>query len=95
VSGRPASANGLTRLLGPALVEVLDAHILRLVEEALDRRENEKRWLSVREAAAYLDCSESAVRKRIARGTLPATRFGTKPLVDRRALDAELERGLR
>jgi excisionase family DNA binding protein len=53
------------------------------------------RWLSVSAAADHLGVSERAVRRRIERGTIAYTRFGTRILVDRRALDVELDNRIR
>jgi excisionase family DNA binding protein len=36
----------------------------------------EREWLSVREVAAELGCSEPTVRRRIREGQLPAVRLG-------------------
>ena len=65
------------------------------IEEVLARRDHERRWLSVADAADYLGMSEKAVRRRIERGAIVYTRQGTRILIDRRALDEELSRQLR
>ena len=58
------------------------------------REEPTKRWLSAREAGAYLGCSERAVYQRVRRGRIPpkAVRHsGRSLLLDRLALDRALE----
>jgi excisionase family DNA binding protein len=58
-------------------------------------REPAKRWLTAREAGAYLGCSERAVHQRIRRGRIPAEALrhqGRRLLLDRLALDRALER---
>ena len=47
--------------------------------------------MPVREAAEYLGVSERAVRARIERGRIPAKRQGRSVVVDRVALDREIE----
>jgi excisionase family DNA binding protein len=59
-----------------------------------EREEPAKRWLTAREAGAYLGCSERAVHQRIRRGRIPAEALrhqGRRLLVDRLALDRALE----
>jgi excisionase family DNA binding protein len=85
----------LGRILGPDTLELLEAFIEERVEEVIARRETERRWLTPTEAAAYLGVSAAAIRMRIARGSLRYTRIGRRLLVDRRALDTELEQELR
>jgi excisionase family DNA binding protein len=58
-------------------------------------REPQKRWLTAKEAGAYLGCSDRAVHQRIRRGRIPegAIRHsGRSLLIDRLALDRVLER---
>jgi excisionase family DNA binding protein len=53
-----------------------------------------KRWLTTAEAGAYLGCSGRAVLMRIRRGRIPAGAVrhqGRSVLIDRHALDRELE----
>jgi excisionase family DNA binding protein len=85
----------LARFLGPDLLELLSAYLREEIDQALRRRESERRWLTAEEAADYLGVSAGAIRKRIARGSLRYSRMGRRLLVDRHALDAELERELR
>lgn len=48
----------------------------------------EARYLSVKDAAAYVGSSPCTIRRRISDGTLPASRFGPKQIkIDRRDLD--------
>jgi excisionase family DNA binding protein len=85
----------LARILGPDLLELLGKFVGERVEEVLARSEAEHRWLSVSAAADHLGLSEKALRHRIERGTIAYTRLGTRILVDRRALDTELDRRAR
>ena len=79
-----------------SLSEEARDELLTLVEEAVARqlaerdREPAKRWLSTREAAAYLGCSQRAVYLRVRRGRIPAraVRYSGRTLqIDRLALD--------
>jgi excisionase family DNA binding protein len=85
----------LGRIFGPDTLELLAAFVRRRVEEVLAHRDAERRWLSVTAAADYLGMSEKAVRRRIERGQIAYTRQGSRILIDRRALDAELGGQLR
>jgi excisionase family DNA binding protein len=82
----------LARIFGPDALELLTSFVNERVEEILASRDVERRWLSVPAAADYLGMSEKAIRRRIERGTIVYTRNGTRILIDRRALDVELER---
>jgi excisionase family DNA binding protein len=53
---------------------------------------DERRWLTVRETATYLGVTERAVRARIGRGRIRTRRQGRSVLVDREALDREIDR---
>jgi excisionase family DNA binding protein len=79
-----------------AIVSVFDLDELRrLVREEVEAALasiSERRWMSVPTAAAYLDLTEDAVRRRIERGTLPAKRLGGRVLIDRKELDRMLEK---
>jgi excisionase family DNA binding protein len=81
--------------LSPEAREGLLALVRAEVAAALVAREPEvKRWLSAKEAGAYLGCSERAVHQRIRRGRIPAEAIrhsGRRLLVDRLALDRALE----
>ena len=85
----------LARIFGPDTLEPLGTFVGERVEEVLARRDHERRWLTPEEAAVYLGVSAGAIRKRIARGKIRYTRIGRRLLVDRYALDVELERELR
>ena len=85
----------LARVFGPDLLELLQSFVGQEIEDALRRRDADRRWMTPEDAAAYLGVSPGAIRKRIARGTLRYSRIGRRLLVDRHALDAELERELR
>jgi excisionase family DNA binding protein len=80
------------RVFSSDVIEILDRYVDERVEQALELREREKRWLTVEEAAVYLGLTPAAVRRRISRGTLRHSRNGGRVFVDRRALDAALER---
>jgi hypothetical protein len=71
------------------------AEVEQLVDEkitaAFKRRQPAKRWLSALEAAAYLGISESALRARIKRGRVPVRHHGRSIVIDRVALDREIE----
>jgi excisionase family DNA binding protein len=90
-----SSRDRLARILGPDLLELLGAFVGECVEVAIARREADRRWLSVSAAADHLGVTEKAVRRRIERGTVAYTRFGTRILIDRRALDVELGNRIR
>jgi excisionase family DNA binding protein len=62
------------------------------IEAALRVNRDARRWLTVRETATYLGASETAVRRRISRGRIPTKRQGRSVLIDREALDRELEK---
>lgn len=86
----------LARLLGPDLLQPLRELVVELVEQALAGRERDRRWLSTQEAGEYLGgLSDSAVRKMAARGELRYSRLNPRLLIDRRDLDARLERARR
>jgi excisionase family DNA binding protein len=74
------------------LKALIDSHI----QAALAAQRTEpKRWLTTAEAGAYLGCSGRAVLMRIRRGRIPAGAVrhqGRSVLIDRHALDRELER---
>lgn len=78
-------------ILHPEARAELDAYIDQRVMAILGA-ERSKRWMTVKETAAYLGVSEMAVRHRIVRGRVPFKRQGRSVLVDRVALDREIER---
>jgi excisionase family DNA binding protein len=69
----------------------VEALVDEKIAQAFRRRLPSKRWLTVPEAAAYLGISEVAVRARIKRGRIPVKHNGRSVLVDRVALDREIE----
>ena len=77
--------------LSPEAMAELERYVQEQIHEALVT-ERAKRWLSVKEAAEYLGTTEHAVRHRIARGRIPHRHQGRSLLVDRVALDREIER---
>ena len=78
--------------LSRATVEELEALIDRRISTALRDLREQRRWLTVPEAAEYLGLSESGVRRQVERGRLPVKRLGTRLLIDRQQLDRHLER---
>jgi excisionase family DNA binding protein len=87
----------LRSLFAPDVVVALERLVDERVAEALAARDREpaKRWLSPREAGEYLACSERAVYARIRRGRISAgavRHSGRSVLIDRLALDRQLER---
>lgn len=83
--------------LSPEARDELRAFVAAEVAAALAARDRaaDKRWLTPREAGAYLGCSERAVYQRIRRGRIPAgaTRHqGRSLLIDRLALDRAIDR---
>jgi excisionase family DNA binding protein len=63
-----------------------------VVDEALAEHREQRRWLTVDEAAAHLGTTANAIRHRVAAGRLPVRRQGRRLLFDRRELDRLLER---
>jgi len=51
-----------------------------------------RRWISCREAAAYLSVHEMTIRDWISRGLVPSCRIGRCIRVDLQALSEQLER---
>jgi excisionase family DNA binding protein len=82
----------LGRILGPDLLELLGDFVRDEASSVLAARETERRWLTAEAAAGRYGVSASALRKRVARGTLPHSRLGRRLLIDTRALERELER---
>jgi excisionase family DNA binding protein len=80
-------------LLSAALRHEIESLVDARIAQALRHRETPKRWMPVAEAAAYLDCSESALRARIKRGRIPVRHQGRTVLIDRAALDRKIEDG--
>jgi excisionase family DNA binding protein len=52
----------------------------------------ERRWLDIRSAADYASVKPRAIRELIWRGELPFSWLGKRHIIDRRDLDALLER---
>jgi excisionase family DNA binding protein len=78
--------------LTPAALEALRQFVRAEIEDALRSNRDAKRWMTVREAAEYLGTTEVAIRRRIARKRIVSKRMGRSVLVDRVALDRELEK---
>jgi len=73
-------------LLANLAAEVVE---LRARVEQLEQRETQpvRRWLTVGEAAALLNCSKDAIRMRVARGRLQAHRQGRRVYVSAAAVE--------
>jgi excisionase family DNA binding protein len=52
----------------------------------------EKRFFSVKEISFYLSLHEVTIRRLIDQGKIPASKVGRSVRIDRKALDAKLER---
>jgi excisionase family DNA binding protein len=76
----------------PALVEEIAA---RAAEIVLQRQQAERpsRWMSVPEAASYLRAKPQRIYDLLSDGRLTRHKDGSRVLLDRRELDAYLERG--
>jgi excisionase family DNA binding protein len=90
-----SARDGLARIFGPDLLELLASFVREEVEAAFRQRETDRRWLTTEAAAERYGVSASSLRKRAARGTLSHSRMGRRLLIDTRTLDRELERGRR
>jgi excisionase family DNA binding protein len=86
----------LAATFSPELIAELQGVVRAEVAAALTAREpRPKRWLSVSECAEYLGASQRAVYQRMRRGTIPTDavrHVGRSVLIDRAALDRQLER---
>jgi excisionase family DNA binding protein len=69
------------------LLDELIALIETTVSETVATNSTPTKWLTTAEAAEHLRLSETAVRKRAQRGTLPAHRDGSRLLFNRAELD--------
>jgi excisionase family DNA binding protein len=78
--------------LSPEARDELRRFVREEIEAALCLTGDARRWLTVRETATYLGVTETAVRRRIARGRIPTKRQGRSVLIDREELDRILER---
>jgi excisionase family DNA binding protein len=65
-----------------------EVHELRSRVAKLEQREPLPRWMTIDQAASYLDTTPKAIRRRADRGRLPIIRDGRRMYVDRLALDA-------
>ncbi len=61
-------------------------------QESEPRNGVEARYMTLREAAAYLSLTEKALRRRVERRQIPFTRIGRSVRFDRRALDRLMQR---
>jgi excisionase family DNA binding protein len=80
----------LRDVLGPDLIEALEALIDERITSALARQENgsELTWLSLEEAAAHLRVSPSTIARMLKQGRIRSTYVGRRRLVLREDLDA-------
>lgn len=62
------------------------------IASVLEGKANGRRWLTVNECAEYLGTTPTAIRRRLARGTIPSKKLGGRVLIDRLQLDREIAR---
>ena len=89
---RGVAVEAMIGSLTPEALDELRRFVRAEIEAALRVHRDERRWLTVREAASYLGVSERAVRARIERGRIPTRRQGRSVLIDREALDRGIEK---
>lgn len=79
----------LTAHFSPDVVAAIEALVAERVEQALagDRGPARSPWLSIPDAAAYLDVSESTVERCVAAGRLRSSTLGRRRLLHRDDLD--------
>jgi hypothetical protein len=87
----------LRSLFAPEVVAAVEQLVDERVAAALAARDREpqKRWLTAKEAGAYLGCSPRAIYMRKERKQLPESaikKTGGRLMFDRLALDHALER---
>ena len=79
------------RLRADLVVSAEDLEVLAemVTERVLAQlsRDQQRRWLPVREAAAELGMSQGALRKHVARGSVKIDRVGARILVDMRGIE--------
>jgi len=85
-------ASAVISTLSEASRRELEEFVDRRIAAALKKHREQRRWMSVAETADYLDTTEVAIRRRISRGRIVVKRMGRSVLIDRLALDRELER---
>jgi Helix-turn-helix domain len=76
--------DGLREVLRPLVVEVVREEVVGLAEERLA---DQKRWLTLAEAAKRLGCSPDAVRMRARRGRLEHRYQGRRLYVSAASID--------
>jgi len=86
------AAVSLLDSLSPAAREELRQFVRAEIAETLRSHQEQRRWLTVEQAAGYLGLSISGVRRQVERKRLPVKRLGTRLLIDRQQLDRHLER---
>jgi excisionase family DNA binding protein len=79
--------------LTTAVAQALEALIRRLVAEEVRPAEREWRWRTPEQAGELLGISSAAVRQRVARGQLPATKLEGRLYLDVRDLDLAIRNG--
>lgn len=85
-------ADALTLTLGDASLEALAQRVAAILRERAPEEppRDERRYLSVAEAADYLRCSRQRVYDLCSQGTLRRLKDGTRVLLDRGEIDAYL-----
>jgi Helix-turn-helix domain len=76
-----------------ALAEALEPLVRRLVREEVSRASPQWPWRTPAQAGALLGISAAAVRQRVLRGQLPATKLEGRIYVDVRDVDAAIRNG--
>ena len=83
----------MTELLAAALAETLEPILGRLVRDEIRRADLAWRWRTPEQAGELLGISGAAVRQRVARGQLPATKLEGRLYLDVRDLDLAIRNG--
>lgn len=87
-----ATSSRLGAILGPELLEALDAYVDKRVAYALAelapaRSNGAPEWLTLEQAGDRLGCTADAVRMRVNRGRLTARHDGRRVYVSRTSVD--------
>ena len=84
-------ADALTLTLGDASLDALAQRVAAILDQRTPvTQRDERRYLSVAEAADYLRCSRQRVYDLCSQGTLRRLKDGTRVLLDRAEIDAYL-----
>jgi hypothetical protein len=76
-----------------ALAEALESFVRGLVREEVQRADREWRWRTPAQAGELLGISAAAVRQRVVRGQLPATKLEGRLYLDINDLDTAISNG--